>query len=436
MRRIVLTLVAALVIRSAPAAASECLSVFDPLQVLTLNLQLSQNDWDTIRNDTTFEIEVPATFWADGESGITVSVRRKRGKAIPSEANPQKVALKVDINEYVDQEWHGLLKLSLENGAGSFGSRWNPGDIDVVKEGMAWVVHRLASGPEGYGYAVEGQEPPASAAACAAWVRLNVNGVYRGVYLSAEQRDKQMLKNRGLWTSGSTWFMEQEVGGTVVEEGDGASPAMTHLCYSPFRPKKKGTCATPPDADPDGAGPLVDLAADLNEWVNMQALLSLCAADAIVDNGDGLCTHGQNVFFVDFENGQVSLGGRTRMYLPWDLDSVFPPVTDGGIYGGIARRGVTQTPYQSVILNHAAFRNQYNNTLLNLTSGPVSALSLHDFLHQLELTPLPAALATDPYPTVTGDTAVYFNKLRTWFTERIADIQDQIAVDGPPPPRD
>jgi hypothetical protein len=86
-----------------PASAAECLSVFDPMQVLTLNLQLSSANWDTISKDKTFEIEVPATFWADGESGITVSVRRKSGVAIPSESNPQKVVLKIDINEFVDQ---------------------------------------------------------------------------------------------------------------------------------------------------------------------------------------------------------------------------------------------------------------------------------------------------------------------------------------------
>ena len=54
--------------------------VFNPFQILTLNLQLSDQDWDTIRFDTTNEIEVPASFWADGESPILVSVRRKSSR--------------------------------------------------------------------------------------------------------------------------------------------------------------------------------------------------------------------------------------------------------------------------------------------------------------------------------------------------------------------
>jgi hypothetical protein len=71
--------------------------VFNPFQILTLNLELAEQDWDTIRHDTTNEIEVPALFWADGEPSILVSVRRKSSRALPSEADPIKVGLKIDI---------------------------------------------------------------------------------------------------------------------------------------------------------------------------------------------------------------------------------------------------------------------------------------------------------------------------------------------------
>jgi hypothetical protein len=57
-------------------------------------LAIDPADWDTIRFDTTNEIEVPAQFWADGESPILVSVRRKSSRALPSESNPLKIGLK------------------------------------------------------------------------------------------------------------------------------------------------------------------------------------------------------------------------------------------------------------------------------------------------------------------------------------------------------
>ena len=207
-------------------------AVFNPFQLLTLNLSLSPNDWDTIRRDTKFEIEVPARFWADGEEPIVVSVRRKASRALPSESDPVKVGLKVDINEFVSgQKWHGLAKVSLENGV----------DSGVLSEGLVWNIHRLASGPEGYGYL----------SGLASWVRVVVNGESIGVYVNAEQRDKQMLKNRGVWVDkvagvDKTWLYDQHDMSTIeLEEGAPHSPTYTQLCYSPFSnlSRKNGGCA-------------------------------------------------------------------------------------------------------------------------------------------------------------------------------------------------
>src|SRR5918993_6000842 len=99
-----------LALMSAPAAHAQAWpDVFNPFQLLNLNMELSSADWDKIRRDTTNEIEVPAQFWADGEAPILVSVRRKSSRALPSESDPVKVGLKIDINELVDgQKWRGV----------------------------------------------------------------------------------------------------------------------------------------------------------------------------------------------------------------------------------------------------------------------------------------------------------------------------------------
>lgn len=98
--------------------------IFDPLTVLNLNMQTVLPDcttpdpttWPIIQQDLTFSIEHPALFWADGETPICVSIRRKSSDTLGNPADP-KIALKVDINELVGgQRWHGLRKLSIENG--------------------------------------------------------------------------------------------------------------------------------------------------------------------------------------------------------------------------------------------------------------------------------------------------------------------------------
>jgi len=380
-------------------------AIFDPLVLQTLNLQLTSQDWDTIRRDTTNEIEVPATFWADDETPILVSVRRKSSRALPSESNPIKVGLKIDINELVDgQTWHGLNKLSLENGA----------DAGVVEEGVAWNMHRMASAPEGDTYD----------AGFASWVRLNVNGVYIGVYVNAEQRDKQALRQRGLWVGGDTWLYEQTTEGALLEEGDPDSPAIGHLCYSPFRTKSQGgLCKTPNDTA---------LKADLPAWLDMDAFLTQCAVEALTDNKDGLCGHNNNAFFVDYSEARMATGLR-RTYFPWDLDTVFQS-TKGNIYGLRSNKRLVQSSYESIILNHATFRAQYNAKILGLTdpaTGALSTSALQAFLDQLQPV-LGPALASEPYTSNEGGS---ITRLKSWLTERISNARSQATANTNPSPR-
>jgi hypothetical protein len=389
---------------SAPAARAQGWpDVFNPFQMLTLNLELSPANWDTIRRDTTNEIEVPAQFWADGEAPLLVTVRRKSSRALPSESNPVKVGLKIDINELVDgQKWRGLTKVSLENGA----------DSGVVEEGLAWNLHRLAAGSYGY------------EAALAAWVQLRVNGQLVGVYLNAEQRDKQMLRNRGLWVDDETWLYDQsDIGLPVLEEGEGPNPTFNALCYSPFTltggKKSPGTCPTPNDAT---------LALRLPPLVNMGGMLTQGAVDAYTDNHDSLLAHGKNFHFADFSD-PAGVGKDTRrLYFPWDLDTVFRS-TSGSIYGSASSRKVTTSPYQEIILRHPTFRAQYNQIMLNLLNGTLSVANVHSFLNQAEAT-LSAALAADPHPTGHD-----FSRLRQWVAARDGNVRAQLAANGPPAPR-
>ncbi|MCH8165233.1 MAG: CotH kinase family protein [Planctomycetes bacterium] len=279
-------------------------AVFDPLQVLTVNLQLDPIAWDTIRHDLTFLIEVPALFWQDGDKPINVTVRRKSSSALPSEADPQKVALKIDINDLVSgQKWHQLTKLSLETGD----------QVGLIVEGMAWNLHRAATSvPFGYGYD----------AAYGSWVRLNVNGVYNGLFVNAEQRNKQALRNRGLYTpvtADETWLYKATGQNEIeVKVGIPHSPTFEALCYSPF-------FATLTEGDaaqecPTPGNPT--LAVDLPTFINMQGFLTMAAVNAFVANPDSLVTHNQNSYYVDF--APVLTGKTPNERLPLDtvLDSL------------------------------------------------------------------------------------------------------------------
>ena len=187
---------------------------YDPEVILDLHFKIKSDDLVTIKGDTSFDVEVPVLFWTESESevaAVLVSIRRKSATPIGS-----KVSFKIDINEYKDEggvsKWHELKKLSLENGD----------DQDVVREGLAWYLHRLAAGHVGV---IDGAPDPSPSQiypvghtpGLASWVTLTAHVVPRefegmdqgefefegvvsvepqGVYVNLEQPDKQYLKNR------------------------------------------------------------------------------------------------------------------------------------------------------------------------------------------------------------------------------------------------
>lgn len=379
---------------------------FEPTVVLTFDLEMSDADWDTIRYDLTNEIEVPAMFAATGDAApILVSVRRKSSRALPSESDPQKFSMKVDINEYVDdQEWRGLTKLSLENGS----------DVDPVSEGFAWNLHELAWLGGYYG----GSDHPG----LASWVGVHVNGENLGVYVNAEERDKQFLKNRNLWFEDHTWLYEiDDITGFELEAGEPHSPLYNTLCYAPFQnAKRPPPCARPNDAT---------LATLLPTQIDMQSMLTEGAVDAFSSNGDALFTHGKNFRHVDFDPSLA----RPRLYYPWDLDGAITNV-DAHIYGRQSGKNrLTQTAYEDVILNHPSFRAAYNSIMLGMTdpaTGPLSEANLYAFLDAVE-PGLTQALAEDPYQPI--DAAAHFAYLRAWVSQRIAIVRALASANTPAP---
>ena len=410
---------------TAPASAYDWPGLYDPLQMLTLNLDMDPGDWSTIKNDTTYDIEVPAMFWADGDldepDPILVSVRRKSADALGN-----KVSLKIDINEYVDQSWNGIKKLSVENGD----------DVDVVAEGYAWYLNRVAAESSTSGY-----NP-----GLAAWVKLVVNGEHVGIYVNVEQPDKTFLKNRGLYTKGETWLYKAGDVGTDYElkVGDPDSPTLADLCFAPFGAagsdggggKGNGKGNGKGGGENDGGGgstgctvPDSDnaMAAELNDLIDMEAMLTLGAVSAFHMGPDDLFSKGKNFYFIDF-------GGDQRLYTQWDLDTVFTSRSpEGSIYGsakkGKKRSGSTelsQTAYQEVILNNSVFRKQYDRILADLLNGPLQIDAQLAFLNDLEAL-LTSALEADPNNNISGSVSERFDALRQWVTGRVININDQLG---------
>lgn len=363
----------------ARAQAPSYADLYNPLNVFNLNLTMDPADWAAVQADTTLDLEKPAFFSADGESQLLVSVRRK---SLTSDND--KISLKIDINEYFDQnQWHGVKKLSLENGF----------DADVISEGLAWHLHRRAETLPADNY-----QP-----GHAAWVNVTLNGTQLGVYANVEQVDKTFLRNRNLWTPGSTWLYKHgDIGQQTLEEGASSdSPTVAALNYSPF----SGSTPPPPGYE-----------TQLQLLIDMKGMLTLGAVNAFTTNPDELFNKGKNFWFADFEDED---GVAQRLHFPWDLDAVFKS-TSATIYG-------SSSPYTTYILDNPTFRAEYNQIMLDLLNGPLSVQSLHDFLNQIEpaLTPW---LQADVNSNIL-DVPAHFDDLRDWITARHANVLSQVQAD-------
>ncbi len=330
-----LTLLAAILPATSRAVVPDWPDVFDPTVIHNLNIStMAATDttcvgaedpttWTAIQQDGTFLVEHPVLFWADGETPICVTLRRKSSPPLGPPADP-KVGLKLDINELVSgQRWHGLRKLSLENG----------GTFNPAAEGIAWQMYRLAANAPG--------APPDFTPGFASWVTLVVNGTSYGIYVNPEQKDKSYLQNRDLHTGLVTWLYKAFGNSTVVakvptgSDANAGTDSSTHLtlCYAPFVPV---TCATPPSPAFEN---------EIDALVDMDVMLTQATLSAFIVATDQMFTGGQNYYQADW-NTPIN---RKRRYFPWDFDDVFNKV-DEGIDCRTRQGSCQQRPRQALLL--------------------------------------------------------------------------------------
>jgi hypothetical protein len=409
-----------------PAPPSDWADVYDPFVLRAYHVALTEADYQTIRHDETFDIKVPARFWLEGDTDnaeYLITIRRKSATPIGDKIS-YRIAFQSQVNNASVKRFYDIKSFSLENGD----------DQDVLSEGLAWYMHRLASNAT--------YQP-----GLAAWATLTLHidtgdGIDvrpQGVYLNVELPDKHFLRHRGVWSEGSTWLYKQDdIGLPELKEPEIDAPtaaqhsaAYNYLAYSPFRTDggsskgKKGSTGTSTPSD-------AVLYTDLTRWIDMDGMLRLGAVNAFTDNPDDLFTHGKNFFWADFPEHV-----RTRMYFPWDLDASIRSTT-GGIYGSVSagKRGkttVSQHPYQSVILNHPTFRTQYNSIMLDLLNGPMSSAAVHAALDNV-LPVVRDALIADPNSKIT-DPDAKIAALKLWVTAREANVRQQVQANNTPAPR-
>lgn len=151
--------------------------LFNTGEVLTVNLLMDEDDWQSLLDNAISEEYVSCDVEVAGETFCRVGVRAKGNtslSAIVSDPTTDRYSLKLEFDRYVDgQTCFGLDKLVLNNGYA---------DATCMKEALIYDMFAcLGADASLYNYA-----------------RVSVNGEYWGLYLALEAvEDSFLLRNYG-----------------------------------------------------------------------------------------------------------------------------------------------------------------------------------------------------------------------------------------------
>jgi hypothetical protein len=356
------------------STAAGCDGIFNPDQVLRFELTMSGGDWSALKADTTSSVYYPAQLRCGDEGAVMVGVRRKRS------GGTDKPGLKIDINLYVPgQFWHGLKKLSLENGI-SEGSG-SAGVQDVMAEYLAWRIMERAG-------VIAGR---------ATFVELTVNGAAIGTYTNVEVVDKRFLRSR-LGGDDSGWLFKRSGSpedGYKTNELQ-ANPYEADFCFF----DKTASCPLP---------------ADLETWLpahlDIPQMLRLGGANALMANADSPLGKDNNYYFYDRAVG--------RVYFPWDLDSTMKN-TDMAFFRPAVPGGVTF--YWDAL---APWEGDHDTLWTELLAGPL-ALAVIESEIDRAVSVAGAALEADP--SLGGSAAAAGEALKSWWAARHAAVTSELAA--------
>ncbi|MEE9366822.1 MAG: CotH kinase family protein, partial [Dehalococcoidales bacterium] len=385
-------------------------NLFDPRRILDVNITMDAGDWDTLRFSCPggWCGEPPHPYWPAtlecGDLGIgpmLVGIRRKNDVAEPSEADPQKVSLKIDINRFAPgQLFAGKKKLSLENGS----------EMAIVTEALSWNIYQAAGFISGR----------------AAWCKVYVNGSYKGLYANVEQVDKVFLTDNGIDNGGFLWKDHELLGQQQRTRELETSPF--NFNWYPF---------DHPDYMVETIPPPVDWRDQALWRVDMPHILTLAAAENFISNQDAAIQKNTNYWYYDWstEPNDDPNGQQPRLYFPWDLDTtlkggeiergIIDQKDDGHMWEGL----IEELDEAGVPFAEPTFQDDYLDIYTNLLDGPLELSKMLTLVNNIESV-IVAEVDADPYTHLTDvNTAEWeFKHIRDFLTARTAYVTAQLEL--------
>ncbi len=341
-------------------------ALFDSERVLEVQLTLAPSDWDMVRNQTR---GIHNLFGADCldqpfdspfsyvRAEVTVDAVRLadvglRKKGFLGSLDADKPSLKLNLDEYVDQDLEGARDITLNN------AKQDPGYLNQC---LAYAVFAAAGVP---------------APRCN-FAHVMLNGKELGLYVHVEALKKPMLRRFFASDAGNLYegtLSDFRTGwtGTFDKKTNSADPSQTEI-----------DAITAAAAAPDE-----ELLARLDEVLELDAFFSLWAVETLVEHWDGYASNANNYYaYADPASGKTTL-------LPWGTDQLFGSSNGGPRTKprGIATTGVLAHRLYAHPEGRARFDQSLRAVLANVWNE-AAVLSEIDRLERLIAPFVPVAAA-------------------------------------------
>ncbi|MCJ7728780.1 MAG: CotH kinase family protein, partial [Sedimentisphaerales bacterium] len=346
---------------------------------------------------------------------IDVAISRKSAPALPSEADPQKFSLKIDISKPgftpPGQRFGGKKKLSLECGSAS----------SLVSEGLAWNIYNAAG-------VISGR---------CNWVKvymstdLGANYTYMGLYDNVEQIDEEFLEDHmpGRHDYGFLYHHTETLG--EVKETRVLETNPFEFRWYPFDHADYMTEISTPS----------DWLTQTPQRVDMGQLIKFAVVENFIANQDGTVNKGNNFYYYDWATNPTDPNlmdpayKQPRAYFPWDLDTCMigsatstPLIDDrgGNLVGGL----ILEQQENGTSYGYPTYQANYYSTYGSLIGGPLKTANLQALIATIQ-TAISAEVDADPHKEFTA--AEEFARLNNYVAARWTYINGQLNALIPSP---
>lgn len=274
-------------------------NVFVEDKVVDVKITINSNDFQDILDNAADEKYYGATVDYNGKVLKNVGIRAKGNLSLRSVVqmdDSDRYSFKLSFDQYISgQNLYGLDKINLNNGYS---------DASYMREFLAYELSEMLGLPT----------PKHS------FVRVYVNGEYKGLYLAVEQVDESFIDSHYTDTTGTLYKGVMTGSGSDLQWIDDDADSYTGLEVKTDKQDKDALINMLDKLNNDETTPYTD-------YLDVDSILEYLTLNVVTNNTDSYIGQNKQNYYLYEHGGIFSM-------IPWDYNMAFGGLGGGGMGGG------------------------------------------------------------------------------------------------------